>query len=212
MLLQADMLGCSYANKQREIEQGLDERCLHCRQPVPKTEEECYQNFMKRVKVNDPVAIFKIGVKCEQEGDFEGAMQHWKTAATLGEMDAHYNLSCMYREGRQGVEKDMKKAIYHAEEAAIGGHPEARFNLGCDEWSSGRYERAYKHYIIAAKQGYSDALEPLKHGFQTTTYVNKEDYEAALRGHQAAVDATKSEQRDAAYVFNNWISQQRRRL
>ena len=27
-------------------------------------------------------------------------------------------------------------------------------------------------------------------------FVSKENYEAALRGHQAAVDATKSEQRD----------------
>ena len=31
--------------------------------------------------------------------------------------------------------------------------------------------------------------------------VSKEDFEAALRGHQAAVDATKSQQRDAAEVF-----------
>jgi len=31
--------------------------------------------------------------------------------------------------------------------------------------------------------------------------VSKEDFEAALRGHQAAVDATKSEQRDAAYKY-----------
>jgi hypothetical protein len=30
--------------------------------------------------------------------------------------------------------------------------------------------------------------------------VSKEDYEAALRGHQAAVDATKSEQREEAYA------------
>ena len=36
-------------------------------------------------------------------------------------------------------------------------------------------------------------------------YVNasKEEYEAALRGHQAAVDATKTEQRAKAYAFYN---------
>ena len=33
--------------------------------------------------------------------------------------------------------------------------------------------------------------------------MSKEDYAAALRGHQAAVDATKSKQREEAYVFNN---------
>jgi hypothetical protein len=31
--------------------------------------------------------------------------------------------------------------------------------------------------------------------------VSKEDFEAALRGHQAAVDATKSEKREEAYAF-----------
>ena len=31
--------------------------------------------------------------------------------------------------------------------------------------------------------------------------VSKEDYEAALRGHQAAVDATKSEQREKAEIM-----------
>jgi hypothetical protein len=30
--------------------------------------------------------------------------------------------------------------------------------------------------------------------------VSKDDYAAALRGHQAAVDATKSEQREEAYA------------
>ena len=37
----------------------------------------------------------------------------------------------------------------------------------------------------------------MKEGFQMG-WASKEDYEAALRGHQAAVDATKSQERDAA--------------
>ena len=54
-----------------------------------------------------------------------------------------------------------------------------------------------KHHIIAAKLGYDKALEAVKKGFQMEL-VSKEDFEAALRGHQAALDATKSEERDAA--------------
>ncbi len=54
-----------------------------------------------------------------------------------------------------------------------------------------------KHWIIAAKQGLDLALETVKEDF-TKGLVSKEDYEAALHGHQAAVDATKSQQRDAA--------------
>ncbi len=48
-----------------------------------------------------------------------------------------------------------------------------------------------KHFIIAAKQGHDDALEQVKLSF-VDGFVTKEDYEAALRGHQAAVGATES--------------------
>ncbi len=54
-----------------------------------------------------------------------------------------------------------------------------------------------KHFIIAAKLGDDDALDAVKQGFQRG-YVSKDDYAAALRGHQAVVDETKSEQRDVA--------------
>ncbi len=48
--------------------------------------------------------------------------------------------------------------------------------------------------------GLDRALAMAKHGF-AAGLVSKEDFEAALRGHQAAVDATKSEQREKAYAF-----------
>jgi len=78
----------------------------------------------------------------------------------------------------------------------------ARYNLGNQEGRKGRFDRAAKHYIIAAKLGDDGALEAVKEGF-VKGFVSKEGYEVALRGHQAAVDATKSEQRDAAYAFFN---------
>ena len=108
----------------------------------------------------------------------------------MGDMGAHYYLSHMYADGH-GVERDLKKKVYHLEEAAIGGHPNARHNLGVCEWNSGKKERAMKHFIIAAKLGQDEALDKVKQGFQVEL-VSKEDYEAALCGHQAAVDATKS--------------------
>ena len=117
----------------------------------------------------------------------------------MGEIDAHHNLSLMYHKG-EGVEKDLKKEIYHMEEAAIGGHHVARYNLGAHEERAGMYDKAMKHYIIAANLGYDKALDEVKEGF-AYGLVSKEDFEAALRGHQAAVDATKSEQREEAYAF-----------
>ncbi len=191
--------GCEYANKKREKEQGLEHKCPYCREPLPKTNEEVEKNYMERVKANDPDAICHMGYKCHNKGDYEGAFKHWTKAAQLGDVDAHFNLSVLYREG-EGVEKDEKKEVYHLEEAAIGGHPDARFNLGCHEVMNGRNDRAANHFIIAAKLGYDKALKKMKDGF-ANGYVKKQDYETALRGHQAAVDATNSKQRDEADAF-----------
>ncbi len=191
--------GCAHANILREEALLQRPKCAFCREPVPKTKEEMDRNLMKRIKANDPVAIYKMGVDCQVEGDFDGAVGYYTKAAALGHMDAHYNVSCMYATG-EGVEKNEKKKIYHLEEAAIGGHAGARNNLGYFAEINGQTNRAMKHYIIAAKLGGDGALEAVKKAYQYGD-VSKEDFEAALRGHQAAVDATKSEQRDAAYKY-----------
>jgi TPR repeat protein len=107
----------------------------------------------------------------------------------------------MYREG-EGVEKDEKKGLYYLEEAAIAGLPEARYNLAMLEGKSERYDRAVKHYIIAANLGHDRSIQLLlKECYKRGGLVSKEDFAAALRAHQAAVDATKSPQRDAAEAF-----------
>jgi tetratricopeptide (TPR) repeat protein len=188
--------GCNLANKKREIEQGLEQRCPYCREVLPKTVEECDKMAMKRVKANDPAALCQIGRKYDREGNYEGANKCFTKAAELGYVEGHHNLSMFYYEGH-GVEKDPKKEAYHLEEAAIGGHPIARFNLANLEGRNRREDRAYRHLIIAAKQGHDRALERVKEGFMGGS-VSKEDFEAALRGHQAAIDATKSRQREEA--------------
>ena len=93
--------------------------------------------------------------------------------------------------GVKGVKKDLKKELYIADQAVIGGDTFARHNLGCAEWKYGRRDRAVKHWIIAAKLGYDLSLEELKDCYREGL-VSKEDFAAALRAHQAAVDATKS--------------------
>ena len=87
--------------------------------------------------------------------------------------------------------------IYHYEESAILGHPDARYNLGCYEWNGGNIERAVKHWIIAASLGSEESMKVLWKKFKRGN-ITKDDLEAALRAHQAAVDATKSPHRDAA--------------
>ena len=154
---------------------------------------------MKRVKKNDPVALAEIGGKHYQEGDYKTALEYLSKAAGLGDTEAHYNLSFMYDKGH-GVAKDTKKEIFHLEEAAIGGHPMARHNLGCIEWNNGNFERARKHYIIAANLGDHDSLKSLRKLYAGGN-ASKEDYAGALRGYQAAMNEAKSSEREYAEEF-----------
>ncbi len=192
--------GCDYANMMREAEQSLVETCPFCRKPVP-TEEEVEGYRMTRIEANDPVALEQMGTKYYKKEDYSSAVEYFTKAAGLGDVEAHYKLACCYKLGHD-VEKDEKRELYHFEEAAIGGHPRARYNLGVIEWNNGKIERAVKHWIIAAKQGFDGAIEVLRRRVYAEGAISKENFAAALRTHQAAVDATKSPQREAAEEYD----------
>ena len=70
-------------------------------------------------------------------------------AAGLNDAESRYRLL----PGR-GIEKEEGKEWYRLEEAAIGGRPYARNGLGITGLWNGRFERATKHYIIAANLGH----------------------------------------------------------
>ena len=188
--------GCDYANTKREVEGKLQQKCAFCRKAAPKTEEEFNKQLTKRIEANDPVAMCFTGTERYIEGDYKSAFEYWSKAAALGDVEAHYQLSCLYREGK-GVEKDEKKQLHHAEEAAIGGDSDARHNLGCLEREKGRVERAVKHFIIAAKLGDDKSLEAVKDHYKAG-FVSKDDFAAALRCYQATIDASRSPQREEA--------------
>jgi len=196
-------VGCDYANLKREFQGRLQPKCLFCRQPMKKNVEERERNtrMMKRVEANDPVAIYEMGVFRYEEGDYEGAFEYLTKGAELGDAGAHYLLSIMYDIGH-GVEEDENKRVHHLEEAAIGGHPDARHNLSSFELRNGRMDRAVKHAIIAANLGHDISLGFLKSAYKVGGLVggliSKDDFAATLRAHQAAVDATKSAQREEA--------------
>ena len=192
-------LGCMYANKRREYEAGLEQKCLFCREPLPKSHAEMNKQCMERVKRNDPAAMTHVAKKRDQEGDYKTAIKYFTKAAELGNASAHYNLSVAYWKG-QCVEKSEEKEMYHLEQAAIGGHHMARHNLGCNEWDNGNTENAVKHFIIAATLGYHDSLELIKELY-ADGHARKEDYAAALRAYQAAVGATESPEREEAEEF-----------
>ncbi len=192
--------GCDYASKKSERERGLEEqRCAFCREPLSKSQKQSEKQVMERVKKNDPVAMTYIGERNKQKGDYGKALEYWTKAAELGDVKAHCCLGILYYKG-VGVEKDEEKAVYHWEQAAIGGHPPARGCLALHEEENGMFERASKHYVIAANLGCDLSLKHIKDLF-VEGIVSKEDYAAALGGYQAAVDATKSAERDEAEAF-----------
>ncbi len=76
----------------------------------------------------------------------------------------------------------------------------ARHGLGCVEGANRHLERGMKHWIIAAKLGCDDSLNALKTLYEEGL-LSKDDFSAALRGYQTAIEATKSPQRDEAVAF-----------
>jgi hypothetical protein len=188
--------GCEFANTKREREQELEHRCAFCREPDATSQEEYNKRVMNRIKKNDPAAMTQTGKKRYLGGDCEEALEYFMKAAELGDAAAHACLGNFYFEGN-GVEKDMKKAVYHWEQAAIGGHPFSRYNLADHELRNGRLGRAVKHLIINANLGHDKSLQWIKDLF-VEGIASKEEYASALRGYQAAVDATKSAEREKA--------------
>jgi len=145
-----------------------------------------------------------MGIRTIHQGNYSTAFEYSTRAAELGDVVAHCNLADLYHNGH-GVEKDKGKKMYHTEQAAIGGHPLARCNLAYHEGIDGRHERGVRHSIIAATQGNDDSLKFLMHAFRSGM-ISNEELAAALRAHQAAVDATKSPQREAAEEYRQMMS------
>ena len=211
--------GCIYANFMSNGTQN----CLFCRTPASTSKEEAWKKNSKRSDAEDPVAIRQAGILKYYECDPYSAMHYWGWASELGDIDAHYRLGVLFREGygydkgiANGipVEKNKNAAVYHLDMAAIGGHPHARYILGCIEKENGNMEIAVRHLIIGANLGCNDSMKALwKH--YSDGNITKEDLDATLRTNKAAIDATKSAQRNAAEVAyrrlkpelrqNNWM-------
>ncbi len=65
-------------------------------------------------------------------------------------------------------------------------------------------KRAVKHFIIAANVGYEMSMKVLW-GHYSAGNITKDNLEATLRNHKAAIDATKSAQREAAEADSEWV-------
>ena len=193
--------GCSHAAN------AVDDRmlCPYCRTPAPESDGEYIERLKKRVAAGDAAAMRNLGC-FYRDGEYglrrntAKAMKLFLRAGELGYAEAHYNIGYAYYQG-PGVERNMKKSLYYFELAAMGGDVFARHNLGCLEVEAGNVDRAMKHFLISAGAGDDESLKVIRQAFFDGDDVTKEDFEKALRAHQASKDEMKSEQREAAARF-----------
>ena len=124
------------------------------------------------------------------------AMKLTLQAGKLGHAESYAHVAHFYEIG-EGVERNIERAKYYYELAAMRGNAQARHNLACIEENAGNMNRAIKHYMIAAEAGLDESLKNIRERF-FDGFVTKDDFEKALRSHQASKDETKSDQREAA--------------
>lgn len=90
------------------------------------------QNMAASVSQNaEPPAAecFRNGESAEKRGDFRGAADWYRRAASQGHSIAAYNLGRYYEYGRKGVAKDHVQAAEWYRRAAGAGHGEAACSL-----------------------------------------------------------------------------------
>ena len=194
--------GCDYAIETSE-EKDL---CAFCRMPPASSDEEQIKQLNKLMDKGNAGA-FDMFAWLYYKGRHgmpqnpQKANELWLKAGELGYAAAYFNLGCSYEKGT-GVEFDMNKAKHYYELAAMGGDLLARNNLGCLEGTgkAGNEERAFKHYIIAARAGLKLSLDNVKKGFMKGV-VTKEEYASTLRCYYDRQAEMKSDARDKAAAY-----------
>ena len=175
--------------------------CPFCRVPTAKSIEERNERMKKMAESGNAIANYNVGIyyyegSCGFPQDNEKAIELWLRAGELGHAGAYNNLGFSYYNGR-GVEVDKKKAKHYFELAAMNGVLHARHNLGGMEGTAGNYQRAMKHFLLAAKSGYKLSLDKVKKGYMMGD-VTKDEYANTLRAYQKIQDEMKSDGRDRA--------------
>ena len=121
--------------KAREEQQRRDEekRCAkleaHEHEELTPLEKGCVDSGATAQE--DNTAHVKLAEKCLEEGDFKGAVKHYRNAAEQGDADAQNSLGFIFRMGLGlGEPDDFAEAVKWYRKAAEQGHVEAQAGLG----------------------------------------------------------------------------------
>ena len=188
--------GCVYA---MIISEGKD-LCAFCRTPRAYSVEAEIKRMNKLIDKGNAKALFILG------GWYASGMgmprnrlkgnELYLKAGELGYAEGYYNLGQAYHEG-EGVERDVKKARHYYELAAMGGSISARHSIGCIEGNEGNTDRAFRHFILAAKAGHEKASKGIKVGFENG-YIAKDEYANTLLAYNKIQDEMMSDAREEA--------------
>jgi len=165
--------GCIHAPVYDDRGNKVTEKtCPFCRTPFAASDEENLKKLEKRIELNDAHAIYIMGCyyalgRYGKTQNNAMALELWLRAVELGHSQSYNNIGHSYETGR-GVEVDNKKAIHYYELSAMEGNVTARHNLGCMERQVGNMDRALKHWMIAARDGYSNSLKKVKELYTLT--------------------------------------------
>jgi len=127
-----------------------------------------YENFMykiddiqKKAKNGDSDSCFIIGrsfeTGCSGECDFKKAIYWYKKAAELGNVDAMFNLGCIYCYDENSA--NFEKGIHYFKLAAKHNLKESQFNLGHIYEIKEKKERAFYWYKRARRGGKREMKE-----------------------------------------------------
>ena len=198
-------IGCEYA---MEISEGKD-LCAFCRTPPASSGEEEIERTKNLMDKGNAEAFnyfsgyYVQGINGMPQ-DYQKARELWLKAGELGYAGAYFNLGQSFMEGL-GVEVDVKKAEHYYELATIGGSVIARHNLGGLEVDAGNFDRAFKHFMIAARAGYKESLDAAKTGY-TNGMITKDEYANTLRAYHERQKEMKSDERDTAKEYRRLLA------
>ena len=202
-------MGCIHAMMKEERRKGKKKEelgmCPYCRTPRESSEEEAVERLKKLMENKSSPTAFNIIATYYVDGEYGMPRDHQKAnelflkAGELGCAEAYSRLGYSFSNGR-GMEIDKKKAKHYYELAAMRGDVEARHNLSVLEGKAGNMDRAYKHFVIAAKAGHPESLDVVKRGF-TKGFVTKEEYESTLRAYHERQTEMKSKAREAVMAY-----------
>ena len=122
------------------------------------------RHLRRAVKANYPDAYYLMGMIIADgalPGGSKEAVYYWERAATVGHLEAQYQLGITYYQGARGIPKSLATAEQWWKEAARRGHPGSQYAYGLMHLEGIGVRTnpgvGYALINIAAAQGHDDA-------------------------------------------------------